>query len=50
VLPLGRCILPFQRPLKNVEALRGGHALAFSIYVIDAGYCGSVHFWEYRVI
>jgi hypothetical protein len=36
--------------LKNVEALRGEHTFAFSVYVVDASYCGSVHFWEYRVI
>jgi hypothetical protein len=39
--------LPFKSPKKNVEALRGEHAFAFLVYVVDASYCGSVHFREY---
>ena len=26
------------------------HAFAFSVYIVDASYCGSLHFWEYRVV
>jgi len=41
----------FSKTLRRMlEALRGEHAFAFSIYVVDAGYCGSVHFWKYRVV
>jgi len=32
------------------RTLRGAHAFAFSVYVIDASYCGTVLFWEYRVV
>ena len=31
--------------MKNAETLRGEHAYAFFVYVVDASYCGSVHFW-----
>ena len=34
----------------NVEMLGGEHAFAFSIYIVDASYCGSVNFWKYRVV
>ena len=30
--------------------LRGEHAFAFSVYVVEASYCGSVKLWEYRVV
>jgi len=40
----------FKSPLKNVKTLRGEHAFASSVYVVDASYCGSVHFWEYRIV
>jgi len=40
----------FSKALCNVETLRGEHAFAFSVYVVDASYCDSVHFWESRVV
>ena len=36
--------------MQNIQTLRGEHAFAFSIYVVNASYCGSVHFREYRVV
>jgi len=34
----------FKSPLYNVEALRGEHVFACSVYVVHASYCGNVHF------
>jgi hypothetical protein len=33
---------------KSVETLTGAHALTFSVYAVDASYCGSASFWVIR--
>ena len=43
--------LRVMRPTSSDARLNGGRVkVAFSVYVIDASYCGSVHVWEYRVV